>query len=63
MKAPRCRVCGRSLRSPSSVAKGIGPSCERKLFGVVKGITASRSHSHRDGDVECMGLLGDEDDD
>ena len=25
---PRCRRCGRALRSPASVAKGIGPECE-----------------------------------
>jgi len=27
---PRCRVCGRPLRSPKAIAKGIGPVCEMK---------------------------------
>lgn len=26
----RCRVCGRVLRHPASVAAGIGPSCRRR---------------------------------
>lgn len=25
----RCRVCQRILRRPASVAKGVGPTCER----------------------------------
>ena len=28
---PRCRVCGRPLKSPEAIAKGIGPVCEAKL--------------------------------
>ncbi len=27
---PKCKRCGRALRSPESVAKGIGPECEGK---------------------------------
>lgn len=30
----RCRVCGRALEHPDSVAKGIGPKCEHKLKAV-----------------------------
>lgn len=26
-----CPVCGRMLKSPKSIAKGIGPVCARKL--------------------------------
>ncbi len=29
--AHRCRVCGRPLRSPEAIAKGVGPVCEAKL--------------------------------
>ena len=28
---PRCRVCGRPLRSPEAIARGVGPVCEAKL--------------------------------
>lgn len=27
-----CRVCGRPLKSKSSIAKGVGPGCEKKLL-------------------------------
>jgi ParB/RepB/Spo0J family partition protein len=30
---PRCKRCGRTLRSPESVAKGIGPECEGHVHG------------------------------
>ncbi|MDF1509714.1 DUF6011 domain-containing protein [Robertmurraya sp. DFI.2.37] len=26
-----CPVCGRPLKSPKSISKGIGPVCEKKL--------------------------------
>lgn len=26
-----CRICGRPLKNPDSIAKGIGPVCEKKL--------------------------------
>ncbi len=28
---PRCRVCGRPLKSPQAIAKGIGPVCEARF--------------------------------
>lgn len=27
----QCEVCGRKLKSPESIAKGIGPECWKKL--------------------------------
>ncbi|WP_231729534.1 DUF6011 domain-containing protein [Dermacoccus sp. CCH2-D9] len=27
----RCRVCGRPLRSPESIARGSGPECSKKV--------------------------------
>ena len=27
---PRCKICHRELTNPTSIAKGIGPVCERK---------------------------------
>ncbi|MFF2502149.1 DUF6011 domain-containing protein [Streptomyces sp. NPDC058067] len=31
--APRCRLCGRVLRSEGSRAVGLGPRCARRLSG------------------------------
>jgi hypothetical protein len=28
-----CSVCGRTLSDPISIANGIGPICQDKLFG------------------------------
>jgi len=33
----RCRVCGRNLRDPHARARGVGPTCARRL-----GLTQSR---------------------
>lgn len=62
MSAPRCKVCGRPLRNPNSVAKGMGPSCERKVIGVVRGIDASRKKGASPDGPECVGLLPKEGD-
>lgn len=29
-KQPRCRVCGRKLKSPKTIKAGIGKTCEKK---------------------------------
>jgi hypothetical protein len=29
-----CSVCGRKLRSPSSIKAGCGPVCYQKLYGI-----------------------------
>jgi len=36
---PKCSRCGRALRSPASIAKGIGPDCEGHVHG--HGLNAS----------------------
>lgn len=59
-----CKVCGRVLRNPDSVARGMGPTCERRVIGVVSGIRANRP-KERDGcEYEPIGLfdLGGEND-
>ncbi|MFB7845479.1 DUF6011 domain-containing protein [Streptomyces sp. NPDC056053] len=33
MTAPSCRVCGRLLRSETSRARGVGPTCHRRTGG------------------------------
>lgn len=38
----KCKVCGRVLKSPESIAKGMGPQCERRVLGVVRGVTLVR---------------------
>lgn len=30
MPIPTCQLCGRELKDPLSIAKGVGPECERK---------------------------------
>lgn len=32
-----CKVCGRPLKNPTSIARGMGPTCERRVLGVVRG--------------------------
>lgn len=32
-RIPRCRRCGRRLKTPDSVVQGIGPTCLRKEEG------------------------------
>lgn len=29
---PKCKVCGRELKSPASILKCIGPGCAKKLI-------------------------------
>ena len=41
-KACHCKICGRSLRSPESIARGMGPTCEAKVLGVVRGASLGR---------------------
>ncbi|MBU7025753.1 MAG: hypothetical protein HXS48_02335 [Theionarchaea archaeon] len=31
----KCMICGRTLRKPESVARGIGPVCYKKYVGKV----------------------------
>lgn len=63
MSVHRCKVCGRALRDPESVAKGMGPSCERKVIGIARGMTASRKARRPSGEPECVGLFGKEEND
>lgn len=52
-----CKVCGRVLRNPDSIARGMGPTCERRVIGVVSGIRAKRP-KERDGcEYEPIGLF------
>ena len=52
-----CKVCGRVLRNPDSVARGMGPTCERRVIGVVSGIRPNRP-KERDGcEYEPIGLF------
>jgi hypothetical protein len=30
-KSNYCKICGRPLKNPDSIAKGIGPVCEKKM--------------------------------
>ncbi len=30
MTTPTCQICGRELKAPESIAKGVGPECEAK---------------------------------
>jgi hypothetical protein len=30
-KTMNCKICGRNLKNPKAIAKGIGAVCERKL--------------------------------
>lgn len=32
----KCEVCGRTLRSPSSIARKMGPGCYKKTMGEQK---------------------------
>ena len=38
----RCRLCRRILKDPSSIAKGIGPTCESKSQPVKKRVRRPR---------------------
>lgn len=52
-----CKVCGRVLRNPDSVSRGMGPTCERRVIGVVSHIRANRP-KERDGcEYEPIGLF------
>ena len=39
----RCRHCGRTLRSPKSLAAGVGPTCARKI----RKATATQTSAHK----------------
>ena len=61
MSQAKCKICGRALRNPDSVAKGMGPLCERRVIGIARGIVASRKAVRNCEPPECVGLLGKED--
>lgn len=63
MSVKRCKVCGRILRNAESIAKGMGPTCERRVIGVVRGIDASRKRGISSDGPECVGLISEEDED
>lgn len=58
-----CKVCGRELKNDESIARGMGPTCERRVIGVVSRISAARPRPKRAAKYEAIGLLdlGDED--
>ena len=60
---PRCRVCGRALRSPDSIARGMGPTCERRVIGVVSRIRPKRPREREGCEYEPIGLLDLEEED
>ena len=39
----RCKVCGRALRNAESIARGMGPTCEKRVIGVVSRINGGRA--------------------
>lgn len=42
-KVCRCKVCGRVLNNPESIARGMGPQCERRVLGVVRGVALAKA--------------------
>lgn len=58
----RCRVCGRVLRNAESIARGMGPTCERRVIGVVSRVRNGRPREREDCEYEAIDLfdLGDE---
>ena len=48
-----CRVCGERLTDPRSVARGIGPVCERNLSKFVASVGSSAE------EIASLALMGD----
>ena len=55
MQAPRCKKCGRTLRDPESIARGMGPECAGSTGGRKK--YCSRRKVHR-GSAYSLGAEG-----
>ncbi len=53
MEVPRCAKCGRRLRSPESIARGIGPKCAG-TSGRSRGVRVRVCHQH--GSAYSLGL-------
>lgn len=51
MTEPRC-TCGRPLRDPTSIARGLGPVCARRLTGPPARIRVSRNPDVPAGQTE-----------
>nr|WP_187279177.1 DUF6011 domain-containing protein [Streptomyces lavendulae] len=51
MTAPRC-TCGRPLRDPASIARGLGPVCARRLTGRPARIRVTRNPDLPAGQTE-----------
>lgn len=58
-KVCRCKVCGRVLKSPESIARGIGPTCEQKVLGVVRGASLGKPKAKRHGEWSQKWLFDD----
>lgn len=49
-KVCHCKICGRVLKSPESIARGMGPLCERKVLGVVRGASIAKPRAKAQGE-------------
>jgi hypothetical protein len=55
METTRCKKCGRPLRDPESVARGMGPECASSTGGRKKYYSGRRVHS---GSAYSLGAEG-----
>lgn len=54
-----CKICGRVLKSPESIARGMGPKCEQKVLGVVRGASLGKPKAKPQGQWAQKWLFDD----
>ena len=58
-KVCHCKVCGRPLKNAQSMAKGMGPQCERKVLGVVRGASLGKPKRNTKCEWRQLWLFGE----